>query len=46
LLLLGAISIAAALVSDSVWAVVGGTAREWLARSPRRLAALAAPVAL
>ena len=40
LLLLGAISIAAALVSDSVWAVVAGTAREWFARSPRRLEAI------
>ena len=26
-----------ALCSDSVWAVVAGTAREWFARSPRRL---------
>jgi threonine/homoserine/homoserine lactone efflux protein len=37
MLLLGAIAIAAALVSDSVWAVVAGTAREWFAGSPRRL---------
>ncbi len=37
LLLLGAVSIAAALASDSVWAIVAGTAREWFARSPRRL---------
>ena len=26
-----------ALVSDSMWAVTAGTARSWLARSPRRL---------
>ncbi len=29
-----------ALVSDSAWGVAAGTARAWLARSPRRLAAL------
>ena len=40
LLLLGGISIAAALVSDSVWAVAAGTARDWFGRSPRRLAAI------
>ena len=27
-------------VSDSVWGMVAGTARSWLARSPRRLEAL------
>jgi threonine/homoserine/homoserine lactone efflux protein len=40
LLVLGALFPAIALVCDSVWAVVAGTAREWLARSPRRLAAI------
>lgn len=40
LLVLGAVSIAAALVSDSLWAVLAGGAREWFARSPRRLAAI------
>jgi threonine/homoserine/homoserine lactone efflux protein len=35
---LGSICLAIALVSDSVWAVSSGTARSWLARSPRRLA--------
>lgn len=40
LLLLGVVSIAAALVSDSVWAVVAGAARDWFGRSPRRLAAI------
>jgi len=37
LLLLGAVFIGIALVSDSIWAVVAGTARAWFARSPRRL---------
>jgi threonine/homoserine/homoserine lactone efflux protein len=37
ILLLGLIFILIALVSDSVWALVAGTAREWFARSPRRL---------
>ena len=40
LLVLGVLFPAIALVSDSVWAVVAGTARDWLARSPRRLAAV------
>jgi threonine/homoserine/homoserine lactone efflux protein len=40
LLLLGAVSIAAALLSDSVWALVAGSARDWFGRSPRRLAAV------
>ncbi len=37
LLLLGAIFVAIALVSDSMWALAAGTARSWLGRSPRRL---------
>ncbi|HMG31425.1 MAG TPA: LysE family translocator [Jiangellaceae bacterium] len=40
LLVLGIVSIAAALVSDSVWAVVAGAARDWFGRSARRLAAI------
>jgi threonine/homoserine/homoserine lactone efflux protein len=40
LLVLGAVFPAIALVSDSVWALVAGTARSWLARSPRRLSAI------
>jgi threonine/homoserine/homoserine lactone efflux protein len=36
-LLLGAISLVIGLVSDGAWALVSGTARVWLARSPRRL---------
>jgi threonine/homoserine/homoserine lactone efflux protein len=37
LLLLGAVFMGIALVSDSLWAIAAGTARAWLARSPRRL---------
>jgi threonine/homoserine/homoserine lactone efflux protein len=37
LLLLGAISLVVGLCSDGAWAIVAGTARVWLARSPRRL---------
>jgi threonine/homoserine/homoserine lactone efflux protein len=40
MLALGAIAVGIAVVSDSVWGMVAGTARSWLARSPRRLAAL------
>ncbi|HZY28578.1 MAG: LysE family translocator [Jiangellaceae bacterium] len=40
LLVLGMVAIAAALVSDSVWAVVAGAARDWFGRSPGRLAAI------
>jgi threonine/homoserine/homoserine lactone efflux protein len=38
MLLLGAVFIFIAVLSDSTWALVAGTARSWLARSPRRLA--------
>lgn len=38
LLLLGALFPATALLLDSVWAVVAGTARDWFVRSPRRAA--------
>jgi threonine/homoserine/homoserine lactone efflux protein len=37
LLLLGVVFMAIALVSDSMWAIIAGTARSWFARSPRRL---------
>jgi len=37
MLLLGAIFIAVAALSDGAWAVAAGTARIWLTRSPRRL---------
>jgi threonine/homoserine/homoserine lactone efflux protein len=40
MLLLGAIFVAIAVFCDSTWALVAGTARSWLARSPRRLAAV------
>jgi threonine/homoserine/homoserine lactone efflux protein len=37
LALLGAVFVAIALVSDSAWVVLAGTARDWFTRSPRRL---------
>ena len=37
LLLLGAVFMAIAVISDSIWAIAAGTARTWFARSPRRL---------
>jgi threonine/homoserine/homoserine lactone efflux protein len=40
MLLLSLVSFGTALVSDSLWAVVAGTVRSWLAGSPRRLAAV------
>ena len=40
LMFLGAAFTAIALACDSVWAMAAGSAREWLARSPRRLAAI------
>lgn len=40
LLLLGAIFIGIALLSDGVWALAAGTARAWLVRSPHRLSLL------
>jgi threonine/homoserine/homoserine lactone efflux protein len=38
MLILGSMFAAIALALDSVWAATAGTARQWLARSPRRLA--------
>ncbi|MGH3288599.1 MAG: LysE family translocator [Streptosporangiaceae bacterium] len=40
LLALGLLFPAIAIVLDSVWALAAGTARAWLARSPRRMAAV------
>jgi threonine/homoserine/homoserine lactone efflux protein len=40
LLVLGAAFCAIALISDSVWAAVAGSARAWFARSPRRMASI------
>ncbi|QDY89474.1 LysE family translocator [Arthrobacter sp. UKPF54-2] len=37
---LGAVFLMIALVSDSAWALAAGTARQWFARSPRRISAL------
>ena len=37
LLALGLVFVVIALLSDSAWAVVAGAARNWFARSPRRL---------
>lgn len=42
MLVLGAVFVLIALVSDSVWALAAGTARTWFARSPRRLSHLGA----
>lgn len=39
---MGLVCALVALVSDSSWALVSGTARQWLGRSPRRLEALSA----
>ena len=38
LLVLGAIFVAIAVVSDSMWALLAGTVRSWFTCSPRRLA--------
>ena len=40
MLVLGAVFVAIALLSDGAWALLAGTARAWLARSPRRMEAL------
>jgi threonine/homoserine/homoserine lactone efflux protein len=40
LLVLGALFCAIAMVCDGIWALAAGAAREWLVRSPRRLAAI------
>ncbi|MEV6772917.1 LysE family translocator [Nocardia sp. NPDC051030] len=40
LLILGAIFLAVALVSDTVWALAAGSARDWFAKSPKRLEAV------
>jgi threonine/homoserine/homoserine lactone efflux protein len=38
LLLLGGMGVVLGFLSDSVWVIVAGTARQWFARSPRRIA--------
>ncbi|MFJ1458408.1 LysE family translocator [Nocardia sp. N2S4-5] len=40
MLVLGGMFLLIALVSDSLWALLAGTARNWFARSPRRLEAV------
>jgi threonine/homoserine/homoserine lactone efflux protein len=40
LLLLGSLFPVTAVLLDSVWAFIAGTARDWFARSPRRLASI------
>jgi threonine/homoserine/homoserine lactone efflux protein len=40
ILALGAMVVAIALVCDSTWAMVAGTARNWFARSPHRVRAM------
>lgn len=42
LLLLGGVFLAIALVFDSIWALAAGSARDWFARSPKRLSTLGA----
>jgi threonine/homoserine/homoserine lactone efflux protein len=38
MLFLGLVFDVIAVISDSVWGLIAGTARNWFARSPRRLA--------
>ncbi|MBO0685755.1 MAG: LysE family translocator [Candidatus Dormibacteraeota bacterium] len=40
MLVLGAVFPAIAVMLDSIWAIAAGTAKQWLAGSPRRLAAI------
>ena len=42
LALLGAVFLLIAIVSDSLWAVAAGSAREWFVRSPGRISAVEA----
>lgn len=42
MLLLGVVFVVIALLSDSAWALAAGTARAWLARSPRLLGTMSA----
>ncbi|WP_066287428.1 LysE family translocator [Arthrobacter sp. B6] len=42
LALLGAVFLLIALVSDSIWAIAAGSARQWFARSPGRISAVEA----
>lgn len=42
ILLLGAVFVLVALISDSTWALVAGAARNWFGRSPKRMSGLGA----
>jgi len=42
MLVLGTLFVTVALLTDSVWALAAGFAREWFARSPRRISTLGA----
>ncbi|MBX3091818.1 MAG: LysE family translocator [Cryobacterium sp.] len=42
LFLLGMVFVLVALVSDSAWALAAGAARDWFAKSPKRIATLSA----
>ncbi|CAN5348448.1 LysE family translocator [soil metagenome] len=42
MLLLGFLFVAIALITDSVWALAAGFARDWFAKSPRRISTLGA----
>ena len=42
LLTLGTLFVVIALITDSVWALAAGLARDWFARSPRRISTLGA----
>ncbi len=42
MLTLGTVFVLVALATDSVWALLAGVAREWFARSPRRVSVLGA----
>jgi threonine/homoserine/homoserine lactone efflux protein len=42
LALLGVVFLVIALISDSLWAIAAGSARQWFARSPRRVSAVEA----
>ncbi len=40
--MLGAIFVAMALLCDSIWALVAGTARDWFAKNPKRISRMSA----
>ncbi len=42
LFLLGMVFVVVALISDSIWALAAGAARDWFAKSPKRIATLSA----